>query len=70
MVCRLVDFAFVAFKLLTLKVCGIIGISKVEFFNFPGTESNKIKHLITIQNVGNLTANKFSNNFQKISIFF
>ena len=36
-VCRLVDFALVVLKLLMFKVCGIIGISKTEFFNFSGT---------------------------------
>ena len=38
MVCRLMDFAFVVLKLLMFKVCGIIGISKIEFINFSGTE--------------------------------
>ena len=35
MVCRLIDFAFMVLKLLIFKVCGIIGISKIGFFNFP-----------------------------------
>ena len=34
MVCRLIDSALVVLELL-FKVCGIIGISKIEFFNFP-----------------------------------
>ena len=38
MVCRLIDFAPVALWLLMVKFCGIIGISKIEFFNFSGTE--------------------------------
>ena len=38
MVCRLMDFAFVVLRLLMFKVCGIIGISKIEFFKFSGTE--------------------------------
>ena len=38
MVCRLVDFALVILELLMFKVCGIIGISKIEFFNFSGNE--------------------------------
>ena len=42
MVCRLIDFALVVLKLLMFKVCGIIGISKIEFFNFSGTERVKI----------------------------
>ena len=41
MVCSLIDFAFVVLKILMLKVCGIIGISKIEFFNFSGTERVK-----------------------------
>ena len=38
MVCRLIDFALLVLKLLMFKVCVIIGISKMEFFNFSGTE--------------------------------
>ena len=38
MVRRLIGFAFVVLKLLVFKVCGIIGISKIEFFNFSDTE--------------------------------
>ena len=38
MVCRLMDFLLVVLKLLMFKVCGIIGVSKIEFFNFSGTE--------------------------------
>ena len=37
-VCRLIDFAFVVLQLLMFKVCVIIGISKMEFFNFSGNE--------------------------------
>ena len=33
MVCRLIDFALVILKLL-FKVCEIIDISKMDFFNF------------------------------------
>ena len=40
-VCRLIDFALVVLELLMFKVCGIIGISKIEFFNFPGNERVK-----------------------------
>ena len=32
MVCRLINFAFV------VKVCRIVSISKIEFFNVSGTE--------------------------------
>ena len=38
---RLIDFAVVVLKLLMFKVCVIIGISKIEFFNFSGTERVK-----------------------------
>ena len=41
MVCSLIDFALVAFKLLMFKVCVIIGLSKIEIFNFYGTEMVK-----------------------------
>ena len=41
MVCRLRDFALVVSKLLMFKVCVIIGISKIEFLNFSGTERIK-----------------------------
>ena len=55
MISRLIDFALVVLKLLMFKVCGIIGISKIEFFNFSGTErvkQNKIKkNKKTVQNL-------------------
>ena len=38
MVCRLIEFALVVVKLLMFNVCGIIGISDVEFFNFLSTK--------------------------------
>ena len=51
MSCRLIDFALVVLKLLMLKVCVIIDISKIKFFNFSG---NEIVNPNTIS--GNLTA--------------
>ena len=46
---RLIDFAFVVLKLLMFKVCGIIGISEIEFFNFSGIERVNFEHVqITI----------------------
>ena len=39
MVCRLIDFAFVILELLMFKVCGIIGISKI---NFPVLKGLKV----------------------------
>ena len=48
MIFRLIDFAFVVLYLLMFKFCGIIEISKIEFFNFSGTEwvkqNQKKKH--------------------------
>ena len=41
MVCRLIDFAVLVLKLLMLKVCRVIGISKIKFFNFSGSERVK-----------------------------
>ena len=43
MLFRLIDFALAVLKLLIFKFCGIIGISKIEFFHFSGTE--KVKRL-------------------------
>ena len=44
MVCRLIDFVLLVLKLLMFKVCVIIGISKMEFFNFSGTEKQILFH--------------------------
>ena len=41
MVCRLVDITLVVLKLLMFKVGGIIGISKIQFLNFSGTDRVK-----------------------------
>ena len=42
MISRLVDLALVIF--LMFKVCGVIEISKIEFYNFSGTvRVNKIQ---------------------------
>ena len=38
MVCKLIDFALAVLKLLMFKFCGIIGISKIEFDSYSGTE--------------------------------
>ena len=38
MLCRLIDFALVILELLMFNVCEIIGISKIQFFNFSGNE--------------------------------
>ena len=38
MICRLIDFALVILELLMFKVCGVNGISKIEFFNFSGNK--------------------------------
>ena len=42
MVCSLIDFALVVLDILMFNVWGIIGISKIEFFNFSGTETVNI----------------------------
>ena len=47
-VCKLIDLALVVLKLLIFKFCGIIGISKIEFFNFSGNE--KINYLKVVLN--------------------
>ena len=36
------EFAFVVLYLLIFKVCRIIGISKIEFFRFTGSEEVKM----------------------------
>ena len=47
MVCRLIDSALLVLKLLMFKVCVIIGISKIEIFNFSSTERIK-KNRLTV----------------------
>ena len=53
MISKLIDFELVVLQLLVFKVRRIIGISKIVFFIFFGTEgSNKIKkNKQTIQNL-------------------
>ena len=61
MVCNLIDFVPVVFKLLMFIVCEITAISKIKVFNFSSTETklnkvkvkklNKIKKSETIQNL-------------------
>ena len=41
MISKLIDFALMALYILVFKVCGIIGISEIEFFNFSSTERIK-----------------------------
>ena len=41
MVCRFINFALMVLMLFMFKVCAIIGISKIEFFNFSGNERVK-----------------------------
>ena len=38
MVCSLIDFPLVVLKLLMFEVCAIVGISKINFFNFSAAE--------------------------------
>ena len=42
MACRLIGFVLLVRKLLMFKICGIIGISKIEFFSCSGTERVKV----------------------------
>ena len=66
------DFALVVLKLSRFKVCGTMGILKIGFFNFSGTERVKKNqnNSKTIQNLLNLLVNHFSRTFNKIPIFF
>ena len=50
MVSKLIAFAPVVLKLLMFKVRGIIGMSKIDFFNFSGTKNVKQ----TLKNVKSL----------------
>ena len=58
MICRLIDFTLMILQLLMFKVCGVIGISKIEFFNFSSTERVKLEPkdmgLIRVNNKNNL----------------
>ena len=42
---------FVVLELLMFKVCGIIGISKIKFFNFSSNERVFQRNLKTIENL-------------------
>ena len=56
MMSRLIDFAFVVLYLLKFIFCGIIGISKFDFFNFSATESvNRNKNYVNKVNSRNST---------------
>ena len=66
MVRRLIDFAHVVLNLGMFKVCVIIGISKIEFFKFSGTERVKTK------NINRFRGNKLEqgkSNYKKIRFF-
>ena len=43
MVCMLIDFALAILKLIMFKVCGIIGVTKIEFSNISVTERVNFK---------------------------
>ena len=61
--CRLTKFALVVLKLLMFKVCVIIDISKIQFFNNSGTKRVKAKRqtltvlatLVTTMKIGELS---------------
>ena len=52
-VCMLIDFALVVFKLLIFNVCGNICISKIKIFNSCGTEMVK-QNRKKLKNIKNL----------------
>ena len=58
------------------KICGIIGISKIEFFNFSSTKRVKHTHTHTHTKITNhlkppkLVRHHFSSNFNKTRRFF
>ena len=56
MICRLIDVALVVLKLLMFKVCVIIGISRIEFFNFSGTERVNIRWFVFEENIWSLAS--------------
>ena len=67
MVCRLIEFALVYLKLLVFKVCVIIGILQIDFFNFSRTERVK-KNQKNSNNIRNLLSpyvNQFSRDINK-----
>ena len=72
MVWRLIELPLVALKLLMFRICVQIGISKIDFFNFSGTESVKEnqRNLKTIQNLLILSFHPFPSNIKKFPIFF
>ena len=71
MVCRLIDFALVVLKLLMFKVFGIIGVSKIESFNFSGTERINICYYFSSSIITQTIRrrNNRSNVFYKRSVF-
>ena len=69
------DFEFMI--LLKVKICEIIGISKIEFFFFSDfifSRTERVKQnqkkLKTIPNLLSLCFNHFSSNFNKSQTFF
>ena len=45
MICKLVVYALVVLHLLMFKVCGIIGISQIKFFNFSSPDRVKAREM-------------------------
>ena len=56
MICRLIDFAPLVLKLLIFKVCVTTDISKMEFFNFSGTERVNICYFVFEENIWSLAS--------------
>ena len=48
-----------------LKVCGIIGISKIGIFNFSGTDTVKLKRIDS----KDFEMNKYTRNISKVYVF-
>ena len=66
MVYRVIGFALGVLKLLMFRVCGTIGISKIEFFNFSGT--GKVHHLTYI--LSNISKVKLLYTVIHITLFY
>ena len=49
MACTLIDFAFVVLKLLMFKICGITGITIIDFFNFQVLKGLRYFHATLIK---------------------
>ena len=74
MISRLIDFALMILQLFMLKVCAIIEVTNIDFFNYSRTErikqnQKKKKKRKTIENILSLQDNHFLTNFNKSRTF-